>query len=106
MTQIRTPEGYQDLGTQSAFTGDGEIAPGTAYASVDAAASADVTLPAATAIGGATLIVENLSAVNTINIVAAAGETVNGGAAVLAVPVSTAVLIVRSGPTALRLIEL
>lgn len=106
MTQIRTPEGFQNLGTQAAFTTDATITPGTTYASSDAIAGADITLPPATAIGGSTLIVENLSAANTINVLAAAGETVNGGSAVLAVPVSTAVLIVRSGPQATRLIEL
>jgi len=106
MTQIRTPEGYQNLGTQSAFTDSGEIPVGTRYASMDAAAATGLKLPPATSIGGSFIVVENLSAANTVDLAAASGDTINGGAAPVTVAVSSSVMVLRSGLTDVRVIEL
>jgi len=105
MTQIRTPEGFQNLGTQAAFTASGEIPVGTRYASMDAIAAAGLKLPPATAIGGSFIVVENLSGANTVDLSAASGETINGGAAPVTVAVSSSVMVLRSGPTDVRVIE-
>jgi hypothetical protein len=105
MNQIRTPEGYQTLGTSSAFTASGAIAPGTTYASMNAVGGTTLDLPAATAIGGSLLVFENLSATQTVDLNAAAGETINGAASVT-IASSTAVLVVRSGADAVRAVEL
>jgi len=73
MTQIRTPEGFQNLGTQAAFTQNGEIPVGTRYASMDAVAATGLKLPPATA--------------------------------TVTVAVSSSVMVLRSGPTDVRVIE-
>ncbi len=101
MTLQRTPEGYQNLGTQFATAAGGTVAipPGTAYASTDNNPALD--LPTADSIGGAALVIENLDAVATPGLNAAAGDTIDGLASVL-LAASGTVMVVRTGPNALR----
>ena len=100
MTLQRTPEGFQNLGTQfeTAAGGTVTIPPGTAYASTDN--DTGLNLPTADAIGGAGLVIENLDAIATPGLNAAAGDTIDGGATVL-LP-SGAIMVVRTGPHALK----
>jgi len=101
MTLQRTPEGYQNLGTQfeTAAGGTVTIPPGTAYASTDN--DTGLNLPTADAIGGSALVIENLDAVATPGLNAAAGDTIDGVASVLLAS-SSAIMVVRTGPHALK----
>lgn len=97
--QIRTPEGFQPQGAQSAFAADGTIPVGASYAS--STGGADLTLPSAEAVGGSMIVVDNLDGVATFNLVASAGETIDGAASVI-VGASATLLVYRTGATELR----
>jgi len=101
MTLQRTPEGFQNLGTQfeTAAGGTVTIPPGTAYASTDN--DTGLNLPTADAIGGAGLVIENLAALATPGLNAAAGDTIDGQPSILLAS-STTVMVVRTGPHALK----
>ena len=97
--QIRTPEGYQAMGAQAAFTANGAIQPGATYVSITSGAL--VTLPSAEAIGGGILIIENLDGAAAGGIEAAAGESIDGTPSII-LGAGDRTLIVRTGPTAVR----
>jgi len=97
--QIRTPEGYQAQGAQSAFTAAGTIQPGTTYAS--STGGADLTLPSAEAVGGTMIIIDNIDGAATCNLVAAAGETIDGAASVI-VGAAATLVVFRTGATTLQ----
>jgi hypothetical protein len=100
MTTQRTPDGYQNLGTQfeTAAGGTVTIPPGTVYASTDN--NTGLNLPTADAIGGSALVIENLDAGATPSLNAAAGDTIDGSASSLLG--TSPIMVVRTGPNALR----
>jgi hypothetical protein len=100
MTLQRTPEGYQNLGTQLITAAGGTVAipVGAVFVSTDN--NTALTLPTADAIGGSMLVISNIDAVATPGLTAAAGDTVDGAASIL-MTAATTFVVVRSGPTTL-----